>query len=111
MSRLADGAGVAVALVTCPDEATALSLARALVEERLAACVNVTGRVRSVYRWKGAVEEADERLLVIKARADRLERLGQRLAELHPYEVPELLVLPVDRGLGPYLDWIRDEGG
>lgn len=100
-----------VALVTCPDEETALSLARALVDERLAACVNVAGRVRSIYRWKGAVEEADERLLVIKARADRLEALAARLAELHPYDVPELLTFPVERGLGPYLDWVRTEGG
>jgi len=111
MTGLADGTGVVVALVTCPDEATALALARTLVDERLAACVNVAGRVRSIYRWKGVVEEADERLLVVKARADRLEPLAARLAELHPYDVPELLAFPVERGLGPYLEWVRAEGG
>ena len=111
MSGLDDGTGVVVALVTCPDEATALSIARALVEERLAACVNVGGPIRSVYRWRGTVEEADERLLVLKARADRLGALAERLAELHPYDVPELLAFPVASGLGPYLDWVRAEGG
>lgn len=111
MTGLADASGVVVALATCPDEATALALARTLVEERLAACVNVAGRVRSIYRWKGAVEEADERLLVIKARADRLESLAARLAELHPYDVPELLAFPVELGLGPYLEWVHAEGG
>ena len=111
MSGLADGAGVVLALVSCPDEETALAIARAMVGERLAACVNVTGRVRSVYRWQGAVEEADERLLVVKLRADRLEPLAARLVELHPYDVPELLVFPVERGLGPYLEWVRSEDG
>lgn len=111
MSRLDRGEGVVVALVTCPDEATGLALARTLVEERLAACVSVGGAVRSIYRWQGKVEEADERLLVLKARADRLEALAARLVELHPYDVPELLVLPVERGLGPYLEWVLAEGG
>lgn len=111
MSEPADGTGVVVALVTCPDEATAVSIARALVEERLAACVNVGGPIRSIYRWRGTVEEADERLLVVKARADRLGALAERLAELHPYEVPELLAFPVEKGFGPYLDWVRAEGG
>jgi periplasmic divalent cation tolerance protein len=111
VSRLDSGEGVVVALVTCPDEATGLTLARTLVEERLAACVNVTGAMRSIYRWQGEVEEAEERLLVLKARADRLEALAARLSELHPYDVPEFLVLPVERGLGPYLEWVRAEGG
>ena len=100
----------AVILVACPDEPTATSIARALVEEGLAACVNVLGEVRSVYRWRGSVEEAQERLLVIKARADRLDALAARIVALHPYEVPELLALPVARGLGTYLEWLRAEG-
>lgn len=111
MTGLEGGGDVAVVLVTCPDEATAGSIARTLVEERLAACVNVTAEVRSIYRWRGSVEEAREHLLVIKARADRLDDLATRIVELHPYDVPEVLALPVDRGLAPYLDWLRTEGG
>ena len=116
MTRAADHAveaagDAAVVLVACPDEPTATSIARALVEEGLAACVNVSGEVRSIYRWRGSVEEARERLLVIKARADRLDALAARIVALHPYEVPELLALPVARGLGPYLEWLRAEGG
>lgn len=116
MTRAADRAvedagDATVVLVACPDEPTATSIARALVEEGLAACVNVSGEVRSIYRWRGSVEEAGERLLVIKARADRLEALAARIVALHPYEVPELLALPVARGLGPYLEWLRAEGG
>lgn len=105
-----DAGDAAVILVACPDEPTATSIARALVEEGLAACVNVLGEVRSVYRWRGSVEEAQERLLVIKARADRLDALAARIVALHPYEVPELLALPVARGLGTYLEWLRAEG-
>ena len=108
---LGDAGDAAVVLVACPDEPTATSIAHALVEEGLAACVNVSGEVRSVYRWRGSVEEARERLLVVKARADRLDALAARIVELHPYEVPELLALPVARGLLPYLDWLRAEGG
>jgi periplasmic divalent cation tolerance protein len=102
---------VVVVLVTCPDGESAERIARALVEERLAACVNVGGDVRSIYRWRGKVEDADERLLVVKARADRLGDLTARVVELHPYDVPEVLALPVGGGLAPYLDWIRSEGG
>ncbi len=105
-----DAGDAAVILVACPDEPTATSIARALVEEGLAACVNVLGEVRSVYRWRGSVEEAQERLLVIKARADRLDALAARIVALHPYEVPELLALPVARGLGTYLEWLRADG-
>jgi periplasmic divalent cation tolerance protein len=70
----------------------------------------VTAEVRSIYRWRGSVEEARERLLVIKARADRLDDLAARIVELHPYEVPEVLAIPVERGLAHYLDWLRAEG-
>ena len=111
MTAVADAGDVVVVLVTCPDEESAGSIARALVEERLAACVNVTAEVRSIYRWRGAVEEARERLLIVKARADRLDALAARMTELHPYDVPELLALPVGRGLAPYLEWLRSEGG
>ena len=111
MTGLADAGDVVVVLLTCPDEDSAGAIARALVEERLAACVNVAADVRSIYRWRGSVEEARERLLIVKARSDRLDALAARMKELHPYEVPELLALPVARGLGPYLEWLRSEGG
>jgi periplasmic divalent cation tolerance protein len=111
VTRVEEGGDVVVVLVACPDAETALSISRALVEEGLAACVSATADVRSIYRWRGAIEEADERLLVVKARADRLEALAARVVALHPYEVPELLALPVARGLGPYLAWLRADGG
>jgi periplasmic divalent cation tolerance protein len=100
---------VRVVWVTAPDPEVARSLARAVVEEGLAACVNLLPGVRSIYRWKGAVEEADEVLLVLKTRADRVETLRERVEALHPYEVPEFVVLPVEGGLDAYLSWIRSE--
>jgi len=83
-------------------------IADALVGERLAACVNVVPGLVSIYRWKGAVEREDELLLLIKTRAERVEELGARLRALHPYELPEMIVLPIAGGHGPYLDWIAD---
>jgi periplasmic divalent cation tolerance protein len=100
---------VRVVLVTAPDAATAEVLARALVEERLAACVNVVPGVRSIYRWQGRVEEAAELLLVAKTRADRGAALAARVRELHPYELPEVLELPALGGSEAYLEWVREE--
>ena len=97
-----------VALSTVGTAEDAERIARALVERRLAACVNVVPGVVSVYRWKGEVRRDEERLLVIKTRAERLEALGQALVELHPYEVPELVALPVEAGHPPYLDWLDE---
>jgi periplasmic divalent cation tolerance protein len=92
---------VALSTVGTPEDAE--RIARALVERRLAACVNVVPGVVSVYRWRGAVCRDEERLLVIKTRAERLEALREALVELHPYEVPELVALPVEAGHAPYL--------
>ena len=97
-----------VVLSTCGSEAEAESLARALVEERLAACVNVVRGVRSVYRWQGAVEAADEVLLVIKSTADRFPDLREKLQKLHSYEVPEVVAIPVADGTESYLRWIDE---
>jgi periplasmic divalent cation tolerance protein len=83
-------------------------IAQALVEERLAACVNVVPGVVSVYRWKGAVHRDDELLLVIKTRAEKVEELRARLVALHSYELPEMVVLSIAGGHPPYLDWIAD---
>jgi len=100
---------VRVAFATAPDEAVALRIARVLVDERLAACANLLPGVRSIYRFRGDVEDEHEVLLVIKTCADRVEALAERLRALHPYEVPELVVLPTAGGLPSYLDWVRAE--
>jgi periplasmic divalent cation tolerance protein len=100
---------VRVVLVTAPDAAVAERLARALVEERLAACVNAVPGVRSVYRWEGRVEEAGEILLVVKTRADRSAALAARVRELHPYALPEILELGAAGGSPDYLEWVRKE--
>ena len=95
--------------VTCPSAEEALSLARHLVDERLAACGNVLPGMRSVYRWQGEVQEADEAVLVLKTRAALAERLTRRVVELHGYECPCVAVLPVAGGHAAYLDWIVAE--
>ncbi len=99
------GAPARVALTTLESEAQAVSLARTLVEERLAACVNIVRPVRSVYRWEGEIEEADEVLLILKTTEDRLLELERRLLALHSYQVPEFLILEAN-GTAAYLDWI-----
>jgi len=98
-----------IALTTMPDDARADELARALVEERLAACVNVHGPMMSTYRWKGKVERDAERQLVIKTTRDRVPALDARIRELHPYELPEFIVIGVEEGSDAYLRWIEDE--
>lgn len=84
-------------------------LARSLVEQGLAACVNILPGVSSIYRWKGALEQASEVLLLIKTRAERFEAVREALVALHPYEVPEVLGVPIVAGHAPYLAWL-DEG-
>ena len=95
-----------IVLTTAPDREVAERIARGLVERRLAACVNLLPGVRSVYRWKGEIEEADEVLLVAKTAADRLEALETALKELHPYDVPEVVALEADRVEARYLAWL-----
>lgn len=97
---------VRIVFCTCPDTASAERIADALVGERLAACVNLLPAVTSVYRWQGKVERASEIQLLIKTTADRLEALGARVAELHPYELPELIAVEARAGLPAYLDWV-----
>lgn len=99
---------VIVVLSTMPP-AAADAIAETLVGERIAACVNLVGPVRSIYRWDGAVHNEAELLAVIKTTAARRDALIARLRELHPYDVPEILVMPVDHGLAGYLDWVRAE--
>ena len=97
-----------ICFCTCPDTDTAERLAEALVEERLAACVNILPGLRSVYRWQAEVERADEVLLLIKTLPDRYPALQDRLRELHPYELPELLAVDAVEGLPAYLRWVAE---
>ena len=97
-----------VAFSTVGTAEDAERIARALVERRLAACVNVVPGATSIYRWKGEVCRDEEHLLVIKTRADRLEALREALVGLHPYEVPELVALPIAAGHAPYLAWLDE---
>jgi periplasmic divalent cation tolerance protein len=102
-------AAVRVCLATAPDADTAQRIARALVEERLAACVNVVPGVTSIFRWEGAVHSDAEQLLVVKTTRSRLAALAERLAVLHPYALPELVALAPSGGSARYLDWVRAE--
>ena len=95
-----------IVLTTLPIEKDAEEFAAQLVEERLAACVNVLPAMRSVYRWKDVIERADERQLIIKTSAARLPGLEARIRELHPYEVPEFIVLAIVQGSADYLSWL-----
>jgi periplasmic divalent cation tolerance protein len=97
-----------VVLITAGSADEAARIARALVEERLAACANLVGPIRSIYRWEGAVEEAAETLLLVKGRAADLETIEARVRALHVYQVPEVLALPVRGGSAPYLAWLAE---
>lgn len=94
---------------TCPDTASAQALARLLVEQHLAACVNLLPPMQSVYRWQGRIEQAEEVQLLIKTCAGRMDALGAAIRQHHPYELPEILALTPSDGLPAYLDWIRDQ--
>jgi len=98
---------IAIALTTCPDEASAGRIAIALVEENLAACVNQIPGVVSTYRWEGKVQRDTEVLLVIKTLASQIENVQRRVVALHPYELPEFVTLPVSSGSERYLEWVR----
>jgi periplasmic divalent cation tolerance protein len=95
-------------LTTLPSEGDAEKFALQLVEERLAACVNILPPMRSVYRWKNTVEQANERQVVIKTTRARLTALENRVRTLHPYDVPEFVTLPIDAGSADYLSWLSE---
>jgi periplasmic divalent cation tolerance protein len=98
-----------VVLVTAPTPDRAAEIARAVVEERLAACGNVVPGLRSIYRWEGKVQDDEEALLLLKTTRDRFEALRERVLALHPYDVPEVIALPVEAGSAAYLGWIAAE--
>ena len=97
-----------IALCTVPDETTAGQIANALVSEKLAACVNIVPSVVSVYRWKDAVEHGQELLLLIKTSASVWPLLETRILELHPYELPEIIAVPIHSGQTDYIQWIKN---
>ena len=97
-----------IVFTTLPADHDADLVAHTLVSERLAACVNVLAPMRSIYRWEGKVEEASERQLIIKTTSARVEALKTRLSSLHPYDVPEFLVLAVSGGSEAYLRWLAE---
>lgn len=96
-----------VILVTTGSEAEAETIAKALVEEQLAACVNIANPIRSIYRWEGSVADDREWLLLIKARAAHFPRIETRVKALHSYQVPEVIALPIIAGAGGYLRWLE----
>jgi periplasmic divalent cation tolerance protein len=108
---MSDSDRVLLCYCTCPNPASAHHLAEALVGESLAACVNRIPGILSTYRWKGEVTTDSEELLLIKTTANRFEALKERVLALHPYELPELIAVPVERGHDAYLDWVRTAGG
>lgn len=97
-----------VVLCTCPDEAVAIRVATTVVEQGLAACVNRVAGVESIYRWEGKVEREREELLVIKTQTARYPALEACIRAVHPYDVPEVIALPIERGSRDYLSWIAE---
>jgi periplasmic divalent cation tolerance protein len=95
-------------LNTCPGSITAKKIATELVADQLAACVQVIAGVQSFFRWVGKVDNSEEHLLLIKTTSDRYQQLEERITLLHPYEIPEIVAIPITDGLAGYLSWITD---
>lgn len=91
---------------TCPNKTSARAIASLLVENNLAACVNIIPSIESVYQWEGKIETAQEELLIIKSRLDKYDEIEQQILDHHPYELPEIIAVTIDAGLSAYLSWI-----
>ena len=100
-----------VVFITAPDEEMAARIAKALVGETLAACVNIVRGVRSIYSWQGNIEDEAEVLLIAKTKKGLFEKLSRRVKELHSYQTPEIIALPITAGLPEYIDWLNDVTG
>jgi len=96
-----------IVLTTCPDNDCAQRIAQSLVREHLAACVNIVPTVNSVYLWKGQIQNDNEHLLLIKSSARRYKAIERRIRDLHPYELPEIIAVPIISGLNDYLSWLN----
>ncbi|MBI5055313.1 MAG: divalent-cation tolerance protein CutA [Nitrospirae bacterium] len=99
--------GEIVVLVTVPNEDMAAAIAKALVEARLAACANIIRSIRSIYTWQGKVEDDQEALMIIKTKMKLFDGLKAKVKEMHSYEVPEIIALPIAAGSEDYLNWLR----
>jgi periplasmic divalent cation tolerance protein len=97
-----------VVLSTFPSEAKAAEISRLLVEERLCACANLVPAVRSIYRWKDELCDEAEALAIIKTTSERVDALRERIVALHPYDIPEVIVLPIEGGHAAYLAWLAE---
>lgn len=97
-----------IVMVTCASSPEAEKLARQLLQERLVACVNIAGRIRSLFHWEGTVARESESLLLMKTTRERFDALSERVKELHSYDVPEIIAMPIMVGNPDYLDWIRE---
>ncbi|XP_030051169.1 protein CutA isoform X1 [Microcaecilia unicolor] len=96
------------AFITCPNDTVAKEIARGIVEKKLAACVNIVPQITSIYEWKGKIEEDSEVLMMIKTRSSKVPALTEFVRSVHPYEVAEVISLPIDQGNPPYLKWVGD---
>ena len=95
-------------LSTFPETASVKSVAEKLVNEKLAACVNIVSGVQSIFRWQDKIDNVNENILIIKTKDNLYDELEARIKELHPYELPEIVSVPIDKGLNKYLDWISE---
>ena len=100
--------GEIVCYITAPNEAEAVKIARALVENRLAACANIVKNVRSIYTWDGAIEDEAEVLMIVKTQKSLFHKLSEKVKEVHSYDVPEVIALPIIDGSEEYLQWLRE---
>ena len=100
-----------LALSTFPDAETARGIAHTLVSEKLAACANIIPAMNSIYRWKGKIEAGDETIVLFKTTKDHYEAFQEKLRSLHPYELPEIICVKIDRGLPDYLRWVVENCG
>jgi len=100
-----------VCYITAPTEDEAVGISRALVESRLAACANIVKNIRSIYLWKGAVEDDTEVLMIVKTRKSLFDKLSEKVKEMHSYDVPEVIALPIVHGSEDYLEWLRASTG
>lgn len=95
-------------MVTCPDEKNAESIANALIEKKIAACVNIIPKIKSLYRWKNKIEKSFETLMIIKTKENLFSLVKEEVLKVHPYEVPEIVCLKIEKGYEKYMEWIEE---